>query len=373
MIRLIILIFLPLFFGCCQQSENHPVFDYYPPDDVFDEGFVSKYYLHYYPDNPDAFPGTEIEYTKYQKRNDTLFKTEGYNAGFELINNRFYSVEANKLSVVKGMGVNPRDVADTTELNILNGSHSVWEGAKEEPYQQQYEWGGEQYIYTENQLSVADTTILNKQAKVFHYQWNYRKADSDSIFNEGTTSSYFVQGIGFYGADTKGSSYRRKVELMEQMPLKEFKKQANHGEHRVAWIDQTKTISDDTDFKLCGHERRIADYYNSTPDGRYLHSKRAMLDSIYSNLDKTKLFDQSGRLVFRFVVNCEGKAGRFVGEGYDMDYQPMEFRQETVDHLYAVLQKLEDWRTVVIRDEVRDAYFYITFNIDNGEIIDILP
>ena len=62
-----------------------------------------------------------------------------------------------------------------------------------------------------------------------------------------------------------------------------------------------------------------------------------------------------------------------MAEGYDLNYQPMEFHQETIDHLYGILQKLEDWRTVVIRDEVRDAYFYITFNIDNGQIIDILP
>lgn len=362
---------MPLLLGCSEQSENHPVFKYYPPKDVFEEGFVSKYYLHYYPNNPDAFPGTEIEYTKYIKRNDTLFMTEGYNAGFELINNRFYSVDENKLAVVSG--INSRNVTDTTELELLNNSHSVWEGEKEEPYQQQYEWDGEKYIYTENQLAVADTMIMDKPAKVFRYDWNYRKADTDSILNEGLTNSYYVQGIGFYGADTKGSSYRRQVELIEQMSLKEFEKRANHGEHRVGWIDPNQTISDDSNFKICGHERRIADYYNSTPDGRYLHSKRAMLDTIYSNLDKAKLFDQSGRLVFRFVVNCEGKAGRFVAEGYDLNYQPMEFHQETIDHLYGILQKLEDWRTVVIRDEVRDAYFYITFNIDNGQIIDILP
>lgn len=372
--RLITLLLIATLIGCEKGPSNHPIFKYYPPDDVFTEGFVSKYYFHYYPDNPDAFPGTEIRYTKYVKLDDTHFQIETYNAGYELMSFRDFRVAGDTLFIDGGFGLNSSDVTDTTALDLSSNVHSVWEGgSSDELYQVNYEWDEKKYLYTEYQQAVEDTTILDKPAKLFRTAWDYREAASDSIISEGASRSYYVQGMGFYGSDIKGPTYRRQMELIEQMSLKEFEKRADHGEHRVAWIDPNQTISDDADFKICGHEFHIADYYNSTPDGRYIHSKRAMLDTIHSNLDKAKLFDQSGRLVFRFVVNCEGKAGRFIANGYDLNYQPMEFRKETVDHLFGILRKLEDWRVVKLDDGVRDAYFYITFNIENGEIIDILP
>ena len=127
------------------------------------------------------------------------------------------------------------------------------------------------------------------------------------------------------------------------------------------------------EFNLCGHERFIADYYNSTPDGQYIHGKRALLDTVFNNLDEAKMLEQNGMLIFRFVVNCEGKAGRFIVDGYDFMYQPLKFEEETIEHLYGILSKLEEWRPVVINEEARDAYFYITFKIEDGKITDILP
>ena len=54
-------------------------------------------------------------------------------------------------------------------------------------------------------------------------------------------------------------------------------------------------------------------------------------------------------------------------------YQPLKFEEETIEHLYGILRKLEEWRPVVINEEARDAYFYITFKIEDGKITDILP
>ncbi|WP_425389812.1 hypothetical protein [Ekhidna sp.] len=371
--RLITVMLLIQIFGCEQQSSNHPVFKYFPPENVFEDGYVSKYYYHYYPDNPDKRAGTEIRYTKYVKLDDTHYLTENYNAGYDLVSTRHYLVEGDSIVLEKGFGINAREVTDTTEMKVLDNNISVWESEAKSPYRVSYTFGDEEYIYTEHQASVADTVIDNNPAKAFYSIWNYKNAVSDSIVSEGESTSYYVKDLGFFGSMIIGSDYSRHIELVEQMSIEEFEKRANHGEHRVAWIDPENTISDDSDFSICDHERRIADYYNSTPSGEYIHSKRALLDTVFSNLDKSKLFDQSGRLVFRFVVNCEGRAGRFIAEGYDLDYQTMEFDPETVDHLFGILQKLEAWRPVVLNDKPRDAYFYITFNIENGEIIDILP
>ncbi|MEP0986045.1 hypothetical protein [Ekhidna sp.] len=369
--RLITICAMAALIGCEHSSTNHPIFKYYPSENVFEEGYVSKFYYHYYPDNPDRSAGTEIGYTKYIKLDETHFMTQKYNAAFDLMSERLSLVQGDSVLIEEGFGI--RNFTDTTQLNLLSKTISVWESEMSEPYQIQYEFRDKQYIYSEYQVAVKDSIILNKPARIFSTKWDTREAGSDSTFNEGTTKSYYVKGMGFFGSDSKWAELSRHTELVEQMSVEEFEKRAAHGEHRVAWIDPENTMSDDSDFQLCDHERKITDYYWSNPDARYAYGKRVMLDTIYANLEESKLFNQNGRLVFRFVVNCEGKAGRFIARGYDLSYQPMEFERETVDHLFSIMQKLENWEPVVFGDELRDAYFYITFNIVDGEITDILP
>ena len=338
---------------------------------LLEDGYVAKYYRHYYPNNPDATAGTEIQYTKYQLTSGGRLRTENYNAGFQLESTREYALEGTKVTLLHGTAIN--DKLDTVALDLLNGTMAEWDGAQTEPYQIRFESNDKKYIYTEKQLSVEDSILLDKPTKVFATEWMYQEEGSDSVFSDGSSKSYYVQGYGFFGADIKGFSYSRQIELIEQMSVAEFEKRASHGMHRVGWINPKESMSDDREFRLCGHEMRIADYYNSTPRGDYFHGKSALKDTVIAHLDKEKLFDQEGMLTFRFVVNCEGKAGRFIARGYDPHHQPMKFRKETVDHLFSIMQKLEEWRPVVLQDEARDAYFYYTFKIKDGEVTDILP
>ena len=367
------IVLLAALVSCKETISDHPIFKYYPPSDVIEDGYVSKYYEHYYPKNTDRRAWTRIYYTRHIRLDESQYILEEYSAGFDIVKWRLLSVEGDSVILEKGYNVDSYDVTDTTEMQFLSKTVASWESELVVPFQLKQTFDDEDYIYTEYQDSYADTTIEGKPAKVFKTSWNYKLAELDSTVSEGISTNYFVKGLGFYGSETERTNTKTHTELVEQMSVEEFERRADHGEHRVAWIDPDNTMSDDSDFRICGHERSIADYYNSTPDGRYVHSKRALLDTVYSNLDESKLFDQSGRLVFRFVVNCDGVRGRFIARGYDLNYQPMQFETETVDHLFDIIQKLKEWRPVVIRDEARDAYFYITFNIEDGEIQDILP
>ncbi|MEM7549533.1 MAG: hypothetical protein AAF363_07660 [Bacteroidota bacterium] len=366
-------IFCLLLLGCKQEVSDHPVFKYFPSEDVFREGYVSKYYYHFYPNDKGRDAATEISYIKYVKLDEVRYKTETYNAGFDLESERNFLLEGDSVILEYGSQTSLYTPADTNDYVIPAKTTATWDSEKQSPYQVQYTFGEQDYVYTEYQKSVYDTLIKDQPAKAFINTYDYKKVGQDSVLDGGNIKTLYVQGLGFFGAESQGDRYARQTELIEQMSIEEFEKRSKHGMHRVAWIDPENTISDDSDFKICGHERAIADYYNSDPDGRYIHTKQAMLDTIKAHLDESKLFDQSGRLVFRFVVNCEGKAGRFIAEGYDMSYQKMTFRQETIDHLFDIFQKLKEWRPTVIRGKARDAYFYITFNLENGKIVNILP
>ena len=197
--------------------------------------------------------------------------------------------------------------------------------------------------------------------------------NSDTTESQWNTTSYYLENLGFFGAMEVHEDFTWELELVEQMPLAKFQKLANHNEKRVAYIDPDYTLDKDSDFKICVHEKFIADYYNSTPDGDYLYGKAALVDTMLTNLEIDKMMNQTGMLTFRFVVNCNGEAGRFIAKGYDLNFQPYEFPEETINHLYEQLQKLKEWRVVVINEVPRDAYFYFTFKLNNGEITDILP
>ncbi|WP_436514687.1 hypothetical protein [Ekhidna sp. To15] len=365
----LIFVLLVVLIGCQQSTDNHPILKFHPSSDVFEDGYVSKYYRHYYPKNKDSRAATEITYTKFRKEGDQIF-TERYNAGFDLVGISESRLADTEIIFEKLVDIR---MQDTFNIEILNPVRTRWEPSDADPYTVRYQLNDTYYRYVETQQNVYDTLIDGKPAKVFNSTSAYTKEEDGEEVNSYSDQAIYLSEVGFYSSLSENENYVLEVELMEQMPVEEFERRADHDKHRIAWIDPENTLDAGEDFNICGHERFIADYYNSTPDGRYIHGKRALLDTVYNNLDESKMLEQNGMLVFRFVVNCEGKPGRFTVDGYDFMYQPIKFEQETIDHLYGILRMLEDWRPVVINDEARDAYFYITFKIDNGKITDILP
>ena len=161
--KLALLLSFFILFGCEEKINDHPVFKFYPSDDVFEEGFVSKYYYHYYPDNPDSRAGTEIGYTKYTKLNDTLFKRESYDAAFRLIGRRSYKVTGD--SVLLHEGITIRNVIDTSSLNILNPTIATWDSDLQEPHLIQNSFNDVNYIYSEYQTAVIDTMMEGRRLR----------------------------------------------------------------------------------------------------------------------------------------------------------------------------------------------------------------
>ena len=358
--------------GCSEKPSTHPVFRYYPPESVFEDGYVSKFYGHYTPGNTSQSSATRIEYLLYQKTGKNSFVLETYNAGFWLNRRQHYRVEGSQLIMESSTTMRN---GDTTSIDIGKGLVLDWSvDALQDPhYQVSGDYPTYAFTYQSQQIGSRDTVINDQPARVFAQESTREIMQEDTTQSTWTSEHYYVAGLGFYGMKEQLPDYSWEMELVEQMPLSKFRKLANHDEKRVAYINPKETLDQNADFKLCGHEKFIADYYNSTPDGDYLFGKSALVDTVLTHLDSEKMLNQTGMLTFRFVVNCEGEAGRFIAKGYDLNYQPYEFPEETVMHLYEQLRRLKDWRVVVIREEPSDAYFYFTFKLNNGEITDILP
>lgn len=361
-----------LLVGCSDTTRDHSILKYFPNERTFQDGYVNKYYEHYVPVNKNATSRTRISYKLFKKLDAHRFKSETYNAGFELVNKSHYHVDENSILLDSSFSVWR---TDTAIHRIKENFISTWHIANQDNghYAASIPYKYVTYNLEKHQNNVYDSLINDTDARVFVFQNSRDAIQEDTTSIKWTSTSYYVKELGFFGMKEQYEEFSWEVELVEQMPLSKFESLASRKMKRVAYIDPKEAIMSVKPFEPCGHETIIADYYNSTPDGSYIHGKAALVDSIFANLESDKLMNQTGMLTFRFIVNCEGKAGRFIAEGYDYNYKPISFPKETIHHLHTLLANLREWRPVVIKEEPRDAYFYYTFKLVNGEITDILP
>lgn len=131
-------------------------------------------------------------------------------------------------------------------------------------------------------------------------------------------------------------------------------------------------LLDDPSFVVC-NDRQVAQYYNFGADMAYRSEKPTLRKAIDEAFDPTLVKGITGYLTIRFIINCEGKAGRFRAEGMTMSYQPMKFNQTLVARLTDVLKEYKLWGVASYNGVQYDYYHYLTFKIENGELKEVLP
>lgn len=127
-------------------------------------------------------------------------------------------------------------------------------------------------------------------------------------------------------------------------------------------------------FEVC-NEQYILQYYNPER-ATYSGGKYALRKFIMDNYENRNYTD-SGYLNIRFIINCKGKAGRYVIHENDLDLQPKPFTKDLKEQLFNLTTQLKDWNPNFIVDQNGDAYYdsymYISYRIEHGNITEILP
>jgi len=86
---------------------------------------------------------------------------------------------------------------------------------------------------------------------------------------------------------------------------------------------------------------------------------------------------QSGLVRFRFVVNCEGKAGMFEMMTLDENYERCQFDPRITDQLRRICQeKITDWepgKGTGTDKTIYDTSCLLTFRLKDGQITEIFP
>ncbi|MEO1485430.1 MAG: hypothetical protein AAFU57_06775, partial [Bacteroidota bacterium] len=84
-------------------------------------------------------------------------------------------------------------------------------------------------------------------------------------------------------------------------------------------------------------------------------------------------YTDSGYLNIRFVINCEGVAGRYIIHENNLDLEPTPLNPDMVEQIFELTAQLKQWNPNVIRGNIWDSYMYLSYRIENGEITEILP
>lgn len=140
--------------------------------------------------------------------------------------------------------------------------------------------------------------------------------------------------------------------------------------HDAHYINPDEALLNDG-FKIC-NENYIFQYYNQSQILPYINGKNGFRKYINENYENRNYSD-SGYLNIRFIINCEGKAGRFIVHENNLDLEPQAFHSELKNQLINLTTSIKKWQPIFLYEENRDAYMYVSYRIENGEITEIIP
>ena len=334
-------------------------------------GIVNKYYYHF-KDAEDYNYRTNILYYAYQLKGDGQLTISRYDAAFKPILEMQLSYEKDSAQLLEYFRYfNGRKIrAEPGEKGYIKW----FEGVARSSFSLDYGQGIQQEISI-LRVRIQDTLIEGRTMARFTVEQQIetlRDGQAPQERNFKMRESY-APGIGLWSYQTENDGSSAQLELVEQMSMNTFRERSNHGLHRIAYIDSSMSLTKDLDFSICQQHSAIYDYYNGEPDAGMIGGKPALHKLLTERLNARTFGWESGYLTFRFVINCEGRAGWFTTEEADLDFQPSSFSEETRHSLLQLLLKIEQWRSCRIRGEAVDAYFYVTFKLKDGEIIELLP
>ena len=132
---------------------------------------------------------------------------------------------------------------------------------------------------------------------------------------------------------------------------------------------------DDKNFNPC-NERKIKQYYvrrsSDTPPS-YKGEKRGLEREILNRYQFPETEKENGYVTIRFIVNCKGETGRFRTEEMDFAYKTNIFDKKITGQLLEIVKNLNGWIPRTSGGERLDFYQYLTFKIEKGQIVKILP
>ncbi len=365
---------------CCISANKTPIskdigLHYYPSKKQLKDGLVWKYYVH--TKQPNSLSYTDITYLKIMA-SEKVLTIEEYDAAYEIssiseINIDKQQWKLNNQRHIRYQTIDP--TADSEYPSEINQNTLIdWQknGAVLDKITR-FGTIGKRTI--SKQISNRDSmSAEGRSIRIIESERTIFPISQDSYTDtiHSNEIKIYEEGLGLVKQTRKTADICYEMVLDEIMTSSDFETRSKHGMHRVAYIDTLLTLDDHTLFDPCHETRRIVDYYNDELS-EFKGGKGRLRAVLKDKLDTQLLDGQSGYLTYRFVVNCKGEAGWFITEEADLSFQKSSFNEKLRMRLFEILYEEKIWTHAIIRGFPRDAYTYITFKIQNGEITEILP
>ncbi len=127
---------------------------------------------------------------------------------------------------------------------------------------------------------------------------------------------------------------------------------------------------DTLSFEVCHEDFVYAHFHH-----KYLsiQGEKPTITNEFQERFKPSSTPENGFITIRFIVNCEGKTGRFRMIEMDENYELKTFSEELSSQIFGITKSLEGWDILDEGGTKLDYTRYLTFRIQDGKITDILP
>lgn len=132
-----------------------------------------------------------------------------------------------------------------------------------------------------------------------------------------------------------------------------------------------------SDFQLCNRHlyinQRGHHYYYKGVElvGGHYKVKKILDEKFHAQEDGF-----TGVIRIRFIINCEGKTGRFETMSFDPSYNAVPNPGHETEQLLNLTKELGPWIPGKASDNSAqpiDTYIFIAYKLKNGKVVDILP
>ncbi|MFD0798454.1 hypothetical protein ACFQZJ_13360 [Maribacter chungangensis] len=129
---------------------------------------------------------------------------------------------------------------------------------------------------------------------------------------------------------------------------------------------------DDINFKVC-HEDITFPFNYGGVGLIYEGEKKELVKTFADNYQYSERKGQNGFITIRFIINCEGKAGRYRAVGMDFNLKPKKFDETIFSQVLNITKNLSGWKAYEYQGKTYDYQQYLTFKFEDGKLKDILP
>lgn len=369
------LLLVLVLFGCQQETTPDGPLKYFPKG--IENGLVWKYYF-VEKEHKSDHPIGDINYRK-MKLTGTHMHVSEYNAEFKLTKEYELNTADSiwKLTKYTDYIKDTRKIESNTTLSyqVLQDQFINWKGSQATK-EVMTTVEGYTYYFGESQLESVDKQVEDRAEKHLKGErFVIVVSPQDTTKTELQWSRVYAEELGMTQWTSMSEYTEYSLTLDEIITIDEFERRQDHGMKRVAYIDPSQVMDADSGFKTCGAYEDINDYYNGRDKiAQFKGGKGRLWQVLDKKLDKSLLKGVSGYLTYRFIINCKGQAGNFIQDGCDLAFEKIDFPKGLVEHLYSILKEEKEWTPIQISNrEHADAYTYITFKMQDGKLIEILP